>query len=253
MTRKASIPALVLRIAVLFVVALSLLIALAQAQPAPHTHKQIRRSGPTRPEAKNVIAAPDSPTVNFLAPVLYNSGAENPDSIAVADMNGDGKLDIVMADCNAIGAGGCGFKRTGFVGILLGNGDGTFQPVVTYDSGGNLASSVAVADLNGDGNLDVVVTHVCSEADCANKAGVSVLLGNGNGTLLSPVLYSSNGQESYGVAVKDVNRDGKLDLLIALSCAGANCGFTPEGGVSVLLGNGNGTFQAPITYDSGGN
>ena len=83
-------------------------------------------------------------------------------------MNHDGKPDVFVAndctgDCNPV---------KGAVGVLLGNGDGTFRPAVAYNSGGPGGTSVTVADLNGDGNPDLVVVG----------AGVSVLLGNGNGT-----------------------------------------------------------------------
>ena len=66
-------------------------------------------------------------------------------------MNGDGKPDLVVADEAT--------KRHGSVGVLLGNGDGTFQPAVTYGSGGAGGYDVVVADVNGDGKLDVVVSN----------------------------------------------------------------------------------------------
>jgi hypothetical protein len=117
------------------------------------------------------------------------------------------------------------------VGVLLGNGDGTFQTAVNYGSGGYLATSVAVADVNGDGKPDLVV---------ANFAGnVGVLLGNGDGTFQTAVTYGTGGGDTQSVAVADVNGDGKPDLVVA-------------GNVGVLLGNGDGTFQTAVTYGSGG-
>jgi len=189
-------------------------------------------------------------SVSFLSPLFYSSGAENSNAIAIADVNGDGKLDLVVSNCDPIGSGGCGFFRDGVVGVLLGNGDGGFEPVMAYDSGGNLASSIAVADLNGDGYPDIIITHVCSEVDCEEEAGVSILLGNGDGTFHAAVTYNSGGQESFSVAVADVNGDGKPDLLIANTCPSGGC--VTDGVVSVLLGNGDGTFQPPVNYDSGG-
>jgi hypothetical protein len=79
--------------------------------------------------------------------VPYGSGGLAASSVAVADVNGDGKPDLLVADECAEGGGGC--FGAGTVGVLLGNGDGTFQTVVPYASGGYLASSVAVADVNG--------------------------------------------------------------------------------------------------------
>src|SRR3984957_339558 len=87
--------------------------------------------------------------------------------VAVADLNGDGKQDLVLSDGNSL------YGNPGAVSILLGNGDGTFQTEVTYSTNTNGASSVAIGDVNGDGKPDLVV---------AGGNG-SVLLGNGGGTV----------------------------------------------------------------------
>ena len=79
-----------------------------------------------------------------------------PTSVAVADVNGDGKPDLVVANVCASSADDC---ANGTVGVLLGNGDGTFQTAVTYGSGGYEANSVAVADVNGDGKPDLLVAN----------------------------------------------------------------------------------------------
>jgi hypothetical protein len=186
----------------------------------------------------------------FLAAVTYGSGAENANSVVVADVNGDGRVDLVVSNCDPSGSGGCGFVRNGVVGVLLGNGDGTFQPAAIYDSGGNLASSVAVADVDGDSKPDIIVTHVCATTGCEKNAGVSVLLGNGDGTFKKAVTYNSGELQSSAVAVADVNGDGKNDILVTNCVGGISCG-NEEGTVSVLLGNGDGTFQAPVVYGSG--
>jgi Bacterial Ig-like domain (group 3)/FG-GAP-like repeat len=217
--------------------------AATAAQPGPCANSLERKTA-TR-------AARDLEAVSFLSPVLYDAGAENSNSIAIADMNGDGNLDLVVSNCDPLGSGGCGFIRDGVVGVLLGIGDGSFVPVGAYDSGGNLATSVAVADVNGDGHPDIIVTHLCDEENCEKQAGVSVLLGNGDGTFGAAATYSSGGLESFSVAIADVNGDGKADLLIANTCAGIPCNIGGGGVVSVLLGNGDGTFQAPVSYDSG--
>jgi hypothetical protein len=159
----------------------------------------------------------------FQPVVTYNSGGQNPLGVAIADVNGDGKPDIVVTNWSS-----------NTVGVLLGNGDGTFQPAVTYGSGGSYAEYIAVADLNGDGKPDLVVGSWTS--------GVSVLLGNGDGTFQPAVTYAVY-VCANSVVVADVNSDGKLDVL-----AGDPCGDT----VDVLLGNGDGTLQPVSAYSSGG-
>jgi hypothetical protein len=155
--------------------------------------------------------------------------------VAVADVNGDGKPDLIVGNSN------------GTVGVLLGNGDGTFQPAVIYGSGGSGAiqsGSVVVADINGDGKPDMLVANAISSV-------VGVLLGNGDGTFQPAVSYGSGGISADSVAVADVNGDGKPDLLVTNQCA-SDCGGATDGTVAVLLGNGDGTFQAAITFGSGG-
>jgi len=170
-------------------------------------------------------------------------------SVAVADVNGDGKPDLVVANNCTSGDFGIGCTDpSGTAGVLLGNGDGTFQAAVTYGAGGSDASSVAVADVNGDGKPDLLVGE-CADTNCYGLVGV--LLGNGDGTFQAAVTYGSVGTFAYSAAVADVNGDGKPDLLVANVCSG-NCFFNPGGLVAVLLGNGDGTFQAAVTYGSGG-
>jgi hypothetical protein len=120
--------------------------------------------------------------------------------------------------------------NNGSVSVLLGNGDGTFQPAVSYGSGGQSALSVAIGDVNGDGKPDLVVGY--SEA-------IAVLLGNGDGTFQAPVSYWLGAENT--VAIGDVNGDGKPDLVVAVWCQSLCNSF-----VVVLLGNDDGTFQGPI-------
>jgi hypothetical protein len=139
------------------------------------------------------------------------------------------------------------------VAVLLGNGDGTFQPPLSYDSGGGCdATSIAIADLNGDGKLDIAVTTANPNGIGCGTA-VSVLLGNGDATFQAPVSYSPGGSDVRSVAIRDVNGDGKPDLVVSNGCqsiSGQNC--IGNGVVGVLQGYGDGTFQPPVRYSSGG-
>ena len=176
----------------------------------------------------------------------FGSGGIIAHSIALADVNGDGKPDMLVAN-ECASSSNC---NDGVVGVLLGNGDGTFQAAVSYDSGGRDALSIAVADVNGDGKPDLLVANLCvSNSNCSNGT-VGVLLGNGDGTFQAAVSYGSGGATANFIEVADVNGDGKPDLLVANLCvSSSNC---PDGEVGVLLGNGDGTFQAAVSYGSGG-
>lgn len=163
----------------------------------------------------------------FQNQITYTVG-NGPYAIITSDFNKDGRLDLAIAN-----------NGSGTVSILLGNGDGTFQSHVDYQAG--LSSvGLATADFNGDGFLDLCVVDLALDQ-------VSVLLGNGNGTFKSPVTYAA-GAFPISVSVGDFNGDGKLDLVVA------NNNFGSTGGtVSVLLGNGDGTFQAQSQYNTGNN
>jgi uncharacterized protein (DUF2141 family) len=156
-----------------------------------------------------------------LPPTGYVNTAYMP---AVGDFNGDGKLDLAVT-----GAGVTG-PQDNELTILLGNGDGTFTAASnsTFATGA-APQAIAVADLNGDGKLDLIIAN-------SQGASLTILLGNGDGTFTpaagSPITV---GNAPYAVAVADLNGDGKLDLAIA------NNG---DGTVSVLLGNGDGTFAS---------
>jgi len=153
--------------------------------------------------------------------------ASSGDAIATADVNGDGKLDMLMAH--------------GGLYVLLGNGDGTFQSAAVYPSGGAGPNSLRVTDVNGDGNSDLVVSNWVS-------SNVGVLLGNGDGTFQPAQTYDSGGREAMTLVVEDFNGDGKPDLAVANIYGKTDF----KSVVGVLLGNGDGTFQAAQTFSIGG-
>jgi hypothetical protein len=163
----------------------------------------------------------------FKDAVSYPPGGTYTSGVVVGDVNGDGKLDLAVSN----------FGGGGTVGVLLGNGDGTFQPEGSYWTGGSYfpeAYSPVIVDVNGDRKPDLVVANWAS-------GSIGVLLGNGDGTFQPAVTYRSSGTP-YSIAVADVDQDGSPDLLAANSS-----GVT----VDVLLGNGDGTFRPTVTYDTG--
>jgi hypothetical protein len=165
-----------------------------------------------------------SPRLSLLPPAAdYN---REPYSVQAADLNGDGRLDVVTAN----------FDNT--VTVLLGNGDGTLQAPTLYSAGPApmMTLSVAVADLNGDGKPDLAT------ADYNGTNGtLSVLLGDGTGAFPAYRTYAA-GDSPSSVAVADVNGDGRRDLITTNS--GGNT-------VNVLLGVGDGTFRAARNYYAG--
>jgi len=206
----------------------------------------------------------------FQAGVIYSSGGYGAFRVAIADLNGDGHPDIVVAN-GCVNISNC---SSGSVGVLIGNGDGTFKPAVSYPSGGMYAYSVAIGSLRGTSKLDLIVANVCqsgssgctigaqnlnlaassfcrngSSINCANVNGsIGVLLGNGDGTFASAVSYGSGGVAPFSVATGKFS--GNLSVVATNSCASTS--VCTHGSVTVLLGNGDGTLQSAVAYSTGG-
>jgi len=259
MTRKFFPHVCNLNVVFLFVTVFTLVAAFASAQETgsapdydrPWQHFAQRGSGepqgsPVRGlnSDETVFRSPVLGPVTFRKAVPYKTSGYNPYSVAIADVNGDGKLDLIVANEEQSKS-----NPEGSISVMLGKGDGTFHAAVNYDSGGQSAYSISVADVNGDGKLDLVVANGCLGSDCSTGS-VGVLLGKGDGTFKKAVTYGSGAASVFGshVAVGDLNGDGKLDLAVATT--GTTC--CSEGFVGVLLGNGDGTFRKAKTYSTGG-
>jgi hypothetical protein len=165
----------------------------------------------------------------FTKGMSYAVGAW-PTAAVVADFNGDGNLDIAFSNSAASG-----------MTILLGNGDGTFSSAATPPVG--WAASIAVGDFNGDGIADLAVSNNASDYV------VTILLGNGDGTFttgtsvpIPPWLVIPQ-----GILAMDFNSDGKVDLAITSPDVNSPASYV----VTILLGNGDGTFAAGQTYATG--
>lgn len=151
-----------------------------------------------------------------------SGGGSYPTSVAVGDLNNDGKQDIVTTN-----------QTINNVSLRIGNGDGTFG-APAYFATGTEPYAVAIGDFNGDGDKDLAVANY-------RTATVSVLLGNGAGGFGNAANFVV-GSFPYSVAVGDLNNDGNQDLAIANS---------ESANVSILLGNGDGSFGAATNFGAG--
>jgi FG-GAP-like repeat len=137
----------------------------------------------------------------------------------VGDVNGDGKLDIILT---AFG---------GNLLVMLGNGDGTFQNALSGPSA-IYSTQPVLADFNGDGKIDIVV---------GTYSGLAFLAGSGNGQFQTPIYSNTNLQLNGRLTLGEFNGDGNLDILAPPT----NGAFT---GVEIMTGNGQGGFSLPIAY-----
>src|SRR5215469_7949728 len=201
----------------------------------------------------------------FQPRVDYSTGMQ-PLSVATADFNQDGKMDLSVVNC-----------RDDTLSILFGNGDGTFQTQIVQSTVFK-PQVVVTADFNGDSKADLAIIGTNGNGE------VSILLGKGDGTFITlPSFPASNGSIgiSEAAVVGDFNNDQKLDLVVAVGTSlnvflgqgdgtfvlnGSYLGaeglvaadFNGDGkldlatsGISILLGNGDGTFQPGIAYGAG--
>jgi uncharacterized protein (TIGR03437 family) len=211
----------------------------------------------------------------FASPVSYPAGVL-PGAVAIADVNGDGKPDVIAADMNGLdvllGKGdgtlsavntfpaagkltsvavadfnsdgkpdvAAASSEAGGVALFLGNGNGTFQNARTSPVPNALAA--LNGDFNGDGKPDLIVSS--GPIDFTTPGSLAVLLGNGDGTFqVSRNIALPGPLFSTALAVGDLNGDGRLDVVTAV------VGGT-RSMIAILLGNGDGTFQAPIQINS---
>jgi hypothetical protein len=163
----------------------------------------------------------------FAEQMIYSTGnGSHPYAIASGDFNNDTRLDLVIAN-----------EGTDSIGIILGYNYTSFQSQVTFSNNDSLQpSGVVVSDFNSDTYLDIAATFTLVST-------VGILLGCGNGNFTSISSYSTeNGSKPTGIAVGDLNNDGRSDIVVANS--GTN-------NIGVLLGYGNGSFTSTITYPAG--
>jgi hypothetical protein len=172
--------------------------------------------------ARLIGAGGGPPPTSLFNPVVRYSTGTSAHGVFAADLNGDTKIDLAVANAGS-----------NTVSVLFGNGDGTFAAPTNYGVGGE-PKSVQAKDFNGDGKLDLVTAN-------QGPGTVSVLINNGNGTFASSVSYTATAG-AHEATSNDLDGDGDND--IAVVGWGASV-------LRVLMNNGNGTFTVGPTYSVG--
>ena len=167
------------------------------------------------------VTAPVLPAVSYVLGQTFSSGGTNPQGLAVADLNGDGKPDIAVSN-----------ENSNTITVFLNDGTGKFgAPVTTSVQNATWIGPIAVGDFNEDGKPGLVLA--------INGSDAIVLWGKGDGTFTQqPPLTNAGGFLQARVA--DFNGDGHQDVALA-----------GNGGNTVLLGNGDGTFRPGIGLAAG--
>jgi Bacterial Ig-like domain (group 3)/FG-GAP-like repeat len=168
----------------------------------------------------------------FASPLVFTASGQNftPQSMALGDINGDGKIDLVIKSVSVLDSDA--FQ----VGVLLGNGDGTFQAPLLGAAQPDGSGDLALGDFNNDGRMDVAVADQLG----ASTGNLSVFAGNGDGTFQSLIRLDllTGGNDPLGVAAADLNGDGLVDLVAANASSG---------NVGVLLNTSTGPAPAATT------
>jgi hypothetical protein len=151
------------------------------------------------------------------------------DNLLLGDFNGDGKVDVAATVASGIN-------------IFPGNGDGSFRLAAHTDGPFN---GIAAADFNHDGKLDLV-------AGTWDSPLITVLLGNGDGTFVAQPSNNTAQWHSAMVAVGDFNKDGNVDVAVADGCWSPGWPCQTDAAVTIMLGNGDGSLQLPVSYAAGG-
>jgi hypothetical protein len=201
----------------------------------PFRRHQGRRGSPPATASRPCLERLEDRSLLSFSPAASFPVGTNPNSVATADFNNDGKLDLATSSYDDA-------TGDGSVSVLLGNGDGSFQPALTSATG-PYPWSLTAGDFNADGKIDLATANQDVFTDAADN-DVSILLGKGDGTFAPPVALNVSNSYSWSIATGDLNADGKPDLVVT-----SDDGLGTEY-VNVVLGHGDGSFAAPITYET---